>query len=110
MSADFIPDHYQDDDPEVINGEAVFEQINMDYKLFTEWEPSITPENFRRINRKFHPHQFDYGYAITAHKAQGSEYDKVLVFEEDFPWGDEHKRWLYTAVTRAKQKLIIVRK
>ena len=110
MNADFIPDHYQKDDREVLNGHAVFKQVNMDYKLFSEWEPSITPDNFRRINRKFHPHEFDYGYAITCHKAQGSEWDKILVFEEDFPWGDEHKRWLYTAVTRARQKLIIVRK
>ena len=110
MHADFIPDHYDENDDAVLYGQAVFNQVNMDYKLFTTWEPSITADNFRRVNRKFHPHQFDYGYAITAHKAQGSEYDKVLVFEEDFPWGDEHRRWLYTAVTRARQKLIIVRK
>jgi hypothetical protein len=110
MYADFIPDHYNENDDAVLYGQAVFNQVNMDYKLFTTWEPSITADNFRRVNRKFHPHQFDYGYAITAHKAQGSEYDKVLVFEEDFPWGDEHRRWLYTAVTRAREKLIIVRK
>lgn len=110
MYADFIPDHYDLDSEAVILGDAVFDQINMDYKIFTEWEPSINKNNFRRVPRAIHPHQFDYGYAITAHKSQGSEWDKVLVFEENFPWGEEHKHWLYTAVTRAKEKLVIVRK
>lgn len=110
MYADFIPDHYEDNSPQVIYGDGVFDQINMDYKLFTEWQPTVNKDNFRKIPQKMKPHEFDYGYAITAHKSQGSEYDKVLVFEEDFPRGDEHKRWLYTAVTRAKERLVIVRK
>lgn len=57
------------------------------------------------------PYEFAYAYGITCHKAQGSEWDKVLVFEERFPFDpEEHKRWLYTAITRAKEKLVIVRK
>ena len=56
------------------------------------------------------PKEFTYGYAITAHKAQGSEWDRVLVIEEKFPFDKmEHARWLYTAVTRASQKLVLVR-
>lgn len=110
MYADFIPDHYDEDSDEVIYGDGVFDQINMDYKIFTEWQPTVNRENFKKIPRNLKPHEFDYGYAITAHKSQGSEYDKVLVFEEDFPRGEEHKRWLYTAITRAKEKLVIVRK
>lgn len=110
MTADFIPDHYDMESEAVLNGDAVFESINMDYKIFTEWQPSINADNFRKIPKKFHPLQFDYGYAITCHKSQGSEWDKILVFEENFPWGDDHKRWLYTAVTRARKKLVIVRK
>lgn len=110
MYADFIPDHYDPESEAVYTGDAVFEQVNMDYKIFTTWEPTVNKENFRKIPQVLKPHEFDYGYAITCHKAQGSEYNKVLVFEEDFPWGEEHRRWLYTAVTRAKEKLIIVRK
>lgn len=49
---------------------------------------------------------WDYAYAITAHKAQGSEWTKVLVMGE--PWSD-YARWMYTAVTRAKDKLVVVR-
>lgn len=56
------------------------------------------------------PREFAYGYAITCHKAQGSEWDKVLVLEESFPFDKkEHARWLYTACTRASEKLVLVR-
>jgi hypothetical protein len=49
-------------------------------------------------------------YAITGHKAQGSQWEKVLVFEENFPFDKmEHARWLYTAATRASDKLVLVR-
>ena len=51
-----------------------------------------------------------YGYAITCHCAQGSEWDKVLVIEENFPFDkNEHARWLYTACTRPSQKLLLLR-
>lgn len=54
--------------------------------------------------------RFDFGYALTVHKAQGSQADTVLLFEERFQKmsDDDWKRWLYTAVTRAKKKLYIV--
>jgi exodeoxyribonuclease-5 len=49
---------------------------------------------------------FDYAYAITAHKAQGDEFDSVCVFEEQAPKLWNPARWSYTAATRAKQKLL----
>lgn len=53
---------------------------------------------------------FDYGYAITCHKSQGSEWDNVLVYHEGFGRGaEEKKQWLYTAVTRASKSCKIVR-
>lgn len=56
------------------------------------------------------PREFAFGYAITCHKSQGSEWDKVLVIEERFPFDKkEHARWLYTACTRASEKLVLVR-
>lgn len=53
---------------------------------------------------------FDYGYAMTVHKSQGSQADRVLVIEERFPRdGDDfHARLLYTAVTRAVRSLCVV--
>ncbi len=56
------------------------------------------------------PRQITYGYAITCHAAEGSEWDKVLTIEENFPFNrEEHKRWLYTAATRAAERLVLVR-
>ncbi|OGY07912.1 MAG: hypothetical protein A2700_01260 [Candidatus Blackburnbacteria bacterium RIFCSPHIGHO2_01_FULL_44_64] len=52
---------------------------------------------------------FDFGYALTVHKAQGSQAKKVVLFEERFGKSDEEmwRRWLYTAVTRAEEELLI---
>ena len=50
---------------------------------------------------------FDWGYALTVHKAQGSEADQVVLFEERMSFYDDElwNRWLYTAVTRARSEL-----
>lgn len=57
------------------------------------------------------PFDFAYGYAITCWKAQGSEWDKVLLFEEGHPFNKEdHRKYLYTGITRAKNKIVVVRK
>lgn len=53
--------------------------------------------------------RFEFAYAITCHKAQGSEFDFVIVFDEAWAFGEEKDRWLYTALTRAKDKLLIIR-
>lgn len=53
--------------------------------------------------------EMDFAETITVHKAQGSQWDKVIVLEECFTRYDEdHRKWLYTAVTRAASKLIVV--
>jgi ATP-dependent exoDNAse (exonuclease V) alpha subunit len=46
----------------------------------------------------------DYGYCLTAHKAQGSEWEEVLVLEE-IARGWDACRWRYTTTTRAKERL-----
>ena len=53
--------------------------------------------------------RFEFAYAITCHKAQGSEFDFVIVFDERYIFGEDRARWLYTAITRAKKKLLIIR-
>lgn len=52
---------------------------------------------------------FDYGYALTVHKAQGSQWDNIVLFDESFAFRDTRERWLYTAITRAAERLTIVR-
>jgi exodeoxyribonuclease-5 len=54
---------------------------------------------------------FDFGYALTVHKAQGSEWPSVLLIDEypkDDPLG--RRRWLYTAITRAVKKIVVSRR
>jgi exodeoxyribonuclease-5 len=57
------------------------------------------------------PEQFTYGYAITCHKAQGSQWNKVLIIEENFPFDtEEHTRWVYTGLTRSSDKVVFIKK
>lgn len=51
---------------------------------------------------------FDWAYALTCHKAQGSEADSVVVVDEPIGRGDDVVKWRYTAVTRAKQQVMVV--
>jgi len=52
--------------------------------------------------------EFDYGYALTVHKSQGSQWDDVLLFDESSAF-DFRNRWLYTGITRAAKRITIVR-
>ncbi len=52
---------------------------------------------------------FDYGYALTVHKAQGSQWDNVVLFDESWAFKETRQRWLYTAITRAAKQLTIVK-
>lgn len=52
-------------------------------------------------------HAFDWAYSITAHKAQGSEWDTVAVVDEPMP-GCNRKKWRYTAASRARRVLFWV--
>ena len=121
MIPNYIPiDNHRMD---VIQGDFVtsdgstFNSVEMDKKLLIDGVKCITDGKilFRlgKLKNKIGdivPREFAFGYAITTHKAQGSEWDKVLVIEEKFPFPkEENARWLYTAVTRASEKLVLVR-
>lgn len=60
-----------------------------------------------QIKRRFD--DFDYGYALTVHKAQGSQWDSVYLFDESWAFREHSQRWLYTAITRAAERLTIVK-
>jgi len=53
--------------------------------------------------------EFDYGYALTVHKAQGSQWDDVMLFDESYAFREHRARWLYTGLTRAARRLTVVR-
>ena len=62
-------------------------------------ERGVEPDRERRLAL------FDFGYCLTAHKAQGSEWDSVAVFDDTFATMEDRARWAYTAATRAKKQL-----
>jgi exodeoxyribonuclease-5 len=42
------------------------------------------------------------------HKAQGSQWESVYLFDESFVFREDRQRWLYTGVTRASEKITVV--
>lgn len=65
------------------------------------------PYDFRNHSHKALD-RFTFAYSITAHKSQGSEFDNLMVLNEPIGKGNERRRWLYTALTRAKKKCTLV--
>lgn len=67
------------------------------------YEPKRGPGRERGI-------EMDFGYAMTVHKSQGSQWGRVALFDESSYWpGMERWRWLYTGITRAAQSISLVR-
>ena len=53
---------------------------------------------------------FDFAYAMTVHKSQGSSWPRVLVIDESAVFRADASKHLYTAVTRAKESVTVVQK
>lgn len=81
--------------------------INIDYQMLVEHEPRVNNDTWRQFYKINKPLLFDYSYAITVHKSQGSQYNKVLVFNEVMGDKEYYYRWLYTAITRAIDACVI---
>lgn len=88
----------EEDDPD--RGVA---KIKLLKAAFEDAEAEIPWQQKRRFD------DFDYGYALTVHKAQGSQWNDVVLFDESWAFKDTRERWLYTAITRAAERLTIVR-
>lgn len=52
--------------------------------------------------------EFDYGYVLTVHKSQGSQWNNVLLINEGECFRENVWRWLYTGVTRAAENVTVV--
>ena len=61
-------------------------------------------------NKYFNALQVKFSYAITCHKSQGGQWKTVFIEQPYLPEGinREYLRWLYTAVTRAKETLYLI--
>lgn len=69
----------------------------------------VSADGQRQAGGLFRGDLFDFGYALTVHKAQGSQARRVVLFAERFKQQTEEmwRRWLYTGVTRAEEELYI---
>jgi exodeoxyribonuclease V len=71
-------------------------------RAFFQGKEDDLPPRFRRAY-----HEFTFGYCITCHKSQGSQWGNVLVRDQGFIFKEMMHRWRYTAITRAAEKLIV---
>ena len=96
----FDLDLRSEDDPEIeIKGCRVHK------RTFTEADPYRGWDwNARKL-----ANEFEYGYALTVHKAQGSEWHTVVLVDESFCFREAKANWLYTGITRAREKIVVVR-
>ncbi|MDD4107173.1 MAG: AAA family ATPase [Prolixibacteraceae bacterium] len=70
---------------------------------------SIQFKDMLRVDPYFNALRVKFGYAITCHKAQGSEWQKVFVdFHGRIGLKNDQLRWSYTAITRAAEKLLTI--
>jgi exodeoxyribonuclease-5 len=72
-------------------------------RAFFEGDEAAIPHILRRESD-----EFTYGYALTVHKAQGSQWDDVVLFDESFAFREHRARWLYTGLTRAAERVTVV--
>ena len=82
--------------------EGVKAKVSVPIEFFTGDEGKLDPRTLRNVD------QFDYGYALTVHKAQGSQWDDVVLFDESFAFREHGARWLYTGLTRAAKTITVV--
>jgi ATP-dependent exoDNAse (exonuclease V) alpha subunit len=89
-------------DIEPLDGGEVIEQIRMHAEPFTGCE--VLPED------KFDAHEFDWGYVLTVHKSQGSQWPHVALINDGWSGPDNFlDHWLYTALTRAQERVTVIK-
>lgn len=87
---------------------GIYKDLMIDYNLIVDGEPTVNSENWQKFSGYPKPLEFTFGYVITCHKAQGSQYDRVVVFDEAFGDYEQQMQWRYTAITRSVKQLVIV--
>jgi len=90
----------------VYNGDiGIITDISLRDESFTvTFDDKISEYDFSQID------EIEHAFAVTVHKSQGSEYPCVIIPLADAPYGLLTRNMLYTAVTRAQQRVILVGK
>jgi exodeoxyribonuclease-5 len=102
---------------ETLNSETAnlgYEQSQLLYQRVSQDHAHEKSKYKRFIKVKTDPYfnalQVKYSYAITCHKSQGGQWKNVFVEQPYLPEGPnkDYFRWLYTAMTRAKERLFLI--
>lgn len=84
----------------------LYQEVMLDYEGETKYK------KFQKVkeNEFFNALQVKFSYAITCHKSQGGQWNTVFIEQPYLPNGidRDYIRWLYTAITRAKDKLYLI--
>ena len=89
------------------DGNRLYEEVQKDYAHEkSKYKKFLAVKN----NRYFNALQVKFSYALTCHKSQGGQWHTVFVEQPYLPEGidKEYLRWLYTAVTRARERLYLI--
>jgi ATP-dependent exoDNAse (exonuclease V) alpha subunit len=85
----------------------LYEEVMKDYE-----DETTKYKKFQKVknNEYFNGLQVKFSYAITCHKSQGGQWNTVFIEQPYLPNGidRDYIRWLYTAMTRAKNKLYLI--
>jgi exodeoxyribonuclease-5 len=84
------------------DGSVGDKNVRVHAAFFAGTDDSLTERERRGLD------EFSYGYALTVHKAQGSEWDNVVLFDEGEAFRADAPRFRYTGITRAAQAVTVV--
>lgn len=95
---------------DVFNGVTNLEGLELYHVPFIEYKRKVPKIEHLSYNERRGLAEFDFGYAITAHSAQGSEWDSVFIVDETNAMFDgSEANWLYTAMTRGAKRITLYR-
>lgn len=77
-------------------------ETKVPHEFFNGTEKSLDWRDLKRVD------QFTYGYALTVHKSQGSQWDNVMLFDESGVFREDRDKHLYTGITRAAERITVV--
>lgn len=103
---------------EVTKADVGIDRSSLRIKSLDEERPEVDVEVLNQFwngtEKKLHwkafrgTQQFTYGYVLTVHKAQGSQWDNVLLIDESYVFVEDARKHIYTGITRAARNLTVV--
>lgn len=88
-------------DPDDDDGRVADVKVTTHERFFNGTEDQMTWAERRTLD------EFTYGHAITVHKAQGSQWNNVYLFDESFVFREDQRRHQYTGITRAAERITV---